>query len=142
MKTYVVKGEEVKTEWVLMDAADKPLGRLASSIANILMGKDKVKFARNVIIGDEVIVINAAKVKLTGRKLEQKVYYRYSGYPGGIKAMTAGDMLNKYPERLILSAVKGMLPKNKLGSKMLTRLRVFRGEQHKHQAQQPKIKEV
>jgi len=142
VKTYVVKKEEVKTDWVLIDAADKPLGRLASSIANILMGKDKVKFARNVIIGDEVIVINAAKVKLTGRKLEQKVYYRYSGYPGGIKAMTAGDMLNKYPERLILSAVKGMLPKNKLGSKMLTRLRVFRGEQHKHQAQQPKIKEV
>lgn len=142
MKTYVVKGEEVKTEWVLIDAADKPLGRLASAIANILMGKDKVKFARNVIIGDEVIVINAEKVKLTGRKLEQKVYYRHTGYPGGIKAMTAGDMLSKFPERLILSAVKGMLPKNKLGRKMLTRLRVFKGADHKHQAQQPKIKEV
>lgn len=142
MKTYVTKPDDNEGRWVLIDATDKVLGRLATQIANILMGKNKVKFARIVVIGDGVIVINAEKVKLTGNKLKQKIYYRHSGYPGGIKATSAEEMLQKHPERLITLAVKGMLPKNKIGRRLLTRLKVYAGSEHPHIAQKPEKIEI
>lgn len=142
MGTYVTKSMDNEDKWVLIDATDKVLGRLSSNIANILMGKGSVKFARNVVIGDGVIVINAEKIKLTGQKMVQKVYYHHSGYPGGIKAVTAGELLDKHPERLIQHAVKGMLPKNKIGMRLINRLKVYVGSAHPHNAQVPEKIEI
>ncbi len=134
-KTYVPKNIEPK--WVLVDAQGKTLGRLASEIAKILRGKHRPDFTPNMLTGDYVVVINAEKVRLTGNKLQQKVYTRYSGYPSGLKRIPAGEMLERHPERVLQHAVKGMLPKGPLGRRMLKRLKVYAGSQHPHVAQKP-----
>lgn len=136
-KTFVPKDPGPARAWKVVDAADKPLGRLAVKIANALRGKDRPTFDPAVDQGDFVIVLNAEKVCLTGRKLEQKEYQRYSGYRGGLKRFTAASMLERHPDRVILEAVWGMLPKNKISRKMLTRVKVYRGAEHPHAAQKP-----
>jgi large subunit ribosomal protein L13 len=129
--------EKVEKRWYLIDANGKVLGRLASEIAKILRGKKKAVFSPHVDVGDFVIVVNAEKVKLTGDKLKGKLYYHHSGYPGGLKAIAAEKLLANRPEELLRRAVKGMLPKNKLGSKVFKKLKVYAGPQHPHEAQQP-----
>jgi len=140
VKTYVPK--EVESKWYVIDAEGKTLGRLAAKIATILRGKHKPEYTPNMPVGDYVIVINAAKVKLTGKKLEDKIYTRYSGYPGGLKRIPAGEMLKRHPERVIERAVKGMLPKNRLGRKLYKRLKVYAGPDHPHAAQKPEKLEL
>jgi large subunit ribosomal protein L13 len=137
MKTFVPKRDDISQEWHLVDAKGQVLGRLASRVASILMGKEKPIYTDFLDCGDFVIVVNAEKVRLTGKKLANKVYYRHSGYPGALRQQTAAEVLEKHPERLIRSAVKGMLPRNKLGRKMLSKLKVYSGADHPHQAQQP-----
>jgi large subunit ribosomal protein L13 len=124
-------------QWILVDAAGCPLGRLAARVASMLRGKDRPDFTPNQDCGDFVVVVNAQKVELTGAKLEQKAYYRHSGYPGGIRKTTAGRILQSKPERLIEMAVRGMLPKNRLGRQLFTKLKVYRGSEHPHAAQAP-----
>lgn len=141
-KTYSAKPKDVDKKWVLFDAEEKPLGRLASKIATILRGKHKPIFTPHIDTGDNVIVVNAEKVKLTGNKLQQKEYFRYTGYPGGERFTSAEEMVEKDPTFLIKNAVKGMLPKNKLSSKLLTNLRVYAGPVHPHEAQQPEKMEL
>jgi large subunit ribosomal protein L13 len=138
MKTFIAKKEEAERNWVLIDAADKVVGKVAVEIASILRGKTKPVFTPHVDTGDFVIVINAEKVKLTGNKLEQKVYYHHSGYMGGIKAATAKSLMAKNPEEILRHAVKGMLPKNSLGKSMFKKLKVYAGSVHPHEAQMPK----
>ncbi len=138
MRTYYAKPGEVEREWLVVDATDIPLGRLASEIASILKGKRKPQYTPHVDVGDFVIVVNAEKVKLTGNKLADKRKYRHSGYPGGLKSISIGDMLIKHPERVIEGAVKGMLPKNTLGRAMGKKLKVYAGPEHPHQAQMPR----
>ena len=142
MKTYSVKANEIKREWYLINAEGKTLGRLASEIAKILKGKHKPIYSPHLDCGDYVIVINAEKIRVTGRKLDQKIYYRHSGYPGGLKSITLREQFAKHPERVIKAAVKGMLPKNRLGRKMLKKLKVYAGDSHPHQAQKPKVLEL
>ena len=137
MKTYVAKPEDFNRDWYVVDASDQVLGRLATQIAMRLRGKHKPIFTPHVDTGDFVIVINADKVKLTGRKVDQKMYWRHSGYPGGIRGVSARRMLETKPEELIRQAVRGMLPKNRLGRKLLKKLKVYTGTEHPHQAQQP-----
>ena len=137
MKTYSAKKEEVRRQWVMVDAEDMVLGRLASQIALVLRGKNKPTFTPHVDTGDFVVVVNAEKIRLTGNKLGDKVYYRHSGYPGGIKSMTAREMLEKKPDQLVRKAVRGMMPKNRLGRQMLNKLKIYVGPDHPHQAQQP-----
>lgn len=139
MKTFQLKSKEAlaQRQWYLVDAQGKVLGRLASEVARILRGKHKARFTPHLDGGDFVIVVNARGIKLTGRKLEQKIYYRHSEYPGGIRATTAGKLLEKKPEQLIRSAVKGMLPKSRLGRKLYTKLKIYSGPDHPHQAQKP-----
>jgi large subunit ribosomal protein L13 len=139
MKTYHAKKEEVTREWCLVDAQDKILGRLACGIAHRLRGKHKPIYAPYMDTGDFVIVVNAEKISLTGKKLTDKVYYHHSGYPGGIKAITAGKLLKEKPEELLRTAVKGMLPKNTLGRAMLKKLKIYAGGDHPHEAQCPRI---
>ncbi|MCE5282385.1 MAG: 50S ribosomal protein L13 [Deltaproteobacteria bacterium] len=139
MKTYYAKQEDVARDWYLVDAQDKVLGRLASGIAHRLRGKHKAIYAPYMDAGDFVIVINAEKISLTGKKLTDKVYYHHSGYPGGLKAMTAGKMLKEKPEELLRTAVKGMLPKNTLGRAMLKKLKIYAGGDHPHEAQCPRV---
>ncbi|HHF08781.1 MAG: 50S ribosomal protein L13 [Thermotogae bacterium] len=136
------QGNRVERKWYLVDATDVPLGRLATRIALILSGKAKPTYTPHVDTGDFVVVVNAEKIRLTGKKLDQKKYYRHSGYPGGIKERSAREMLAKYPERVIKLAVKRMLPKTKLGDKMLKKLKVYAGPEHKHQAQKPEAVEL
>ncbi len=138
MKTYYAKPGEVEREWLLVDATDIALGRLASEVASILKGKRKPQYTPNVDTGDFVIVINASKVKLTGNKLADKKKYRHSGYPGGLKETSISEMLAKRPERVIEGAVKGMLPKNTLGRAMGKKLKVYPGADHPHVAQNPR----
>ena len=138
----MAKKEDVQQSWYLVDAENKVLGRLASELAKILRGKNKPEFTPHVDTGDYIVVINAEKVNLTGNKLKDKVYYRHSGYPGGIKSTTAEDLQAKKPEELIRLAVKGMLPKNRLGRKVFKKLKVYAGAEHPHQAQQPKPIEI
>ncbi len=138
MKTYSAKTGEVERNWVIVDADGQVLGRLASRIALILRGKDKPVFTPHVDTGDFVVVVNAEKVILSGKKLDEKVYYWHSGYPGGIKGIKAKDLLEKKPEELVRKAVKGMLPKNKLGRKIFGKLKVYAGPDHPHEAQQPR----
>ncbi|MDP2912923.1 MAG: 50S ribosomal protein L13 [Candidatus Omnitrophota bacterium] len=138
MKTYIAKEKDIQKAWHIVDAKDKILGRLAAKVASVLMGKDKVIYSPHQDTGDEVIVINASKVKTTGKKLLAKVYKRYSAYPGGLNIETLETVLKKRPEYVIMHAVKGMLPKNKLGAKLLKKLRVYKDEAHPHAAQQPK----
>ena len=141
MKTFSAKKEDITSEWFVVDAKGKVLGRLASEIARRLRGKHKPIYTPHVDTGDFIVVVNAEKIKLTGKKLTDKVYYRHSGYPGGIKATTAEKMLEKKPEDLLRNAVKGMLPKNSLGRQMLTKLKIYKGSEHQHEAQMPQLLE-
>jgi large subunit ribosomal protein L13 len=138
MKTYVTNPGEVEREWYVVDATGQTLGRLASRVATVLRGKHKPIYSPSVDAGDHVIVINADKIHVTGRKLDQKIYYRYSGYPGGLKETTLRNLLDKRPTRVIRLAVRGMLPKNRLGRQMLKKLKIYAGPDHPHAAQQPK----
>jgi large subunit ribosomal protein L13 len=137
MKTYTPSIAEIERKWFVVDAQDKILGRLATRVAGVLMGKGKPQFTPHLDVGDYVIVINADKVVLSGKKQSTKTYYRYSGYPGGLKSTTFSKYVKEKPEELFNHAVWGMLPKNKLGRKMLSKLFVYRGGQHPHQAQKP-----
>ena len=141
-RTYSAKPGEVQRSWHLVDARGKVLGRLATEVAMVLRGKRKPQFTPHVDTGDFVIVVNAEKVLLTGKKLKQKMYYRASGYPGGLKATAAGNLLKSHPERLIQYAVRGMLPKTKLGDALYRKLKVYAGEKHPHQAQKPAPLEI
>jgi large subunit ribosomal protein L13 len=135
LKTYSTKASEIKREWHLIDASDKVLGRLATQIAGLLMGKHKPIFCRHLDTGDYVVVINAEKIRVTGNKAKQKLYYRHSGYPGGLKSVSLERMMQTHPTRVIEYAVKGMLPQNRLRAKMMTRLRVHVGDVHPYQGQ-------
>lgn len=137
-KTYYPKAGDITREWYMADANGQTLGRFATKVANVLMGKHKPAFTPGVDMGDFVVVVNCERLVVTGNKLEEKIYYRYSGYPGGLKETKLRDMLNKHPDRVIKSAVKGMLPKNKLGRKYLKKLKVYAGPDHPHEAQSPK----
>jgi len=142
MRTYVPKMGEVQREWYVVDAAGQTLGRLATRIATILRGKHKPQFTPSLDVGDFVIVVNADKVEVTGRKREQKMYYRHTGYMGGLRAMTFEQMIATHPERVIRLAVRGMLPHNRMGRAQLRKLKVYAGPAHPHQAQQPKPLEL
>lgn len=137
--TYSAKKSEIERKWYIIDAAGKPLGRVATEAAKLLRGKHKPTFTPNLDCGDHVIIINCEKVVLTGRKLDQKVYRHHSGYIGGVRETTARVMLDTKPEKAMMLAVKGMLPKNALGRQMLTKLRVVAGVEHEHQAQKPEV---
>ena len=139
MSTYMPKAAEIERTWYIIDAAGKPLGRVAAQAAMLLRGKHKPIFTPNVDCGDSVIVVNCGKAVLTGRKADRKIYYHHTGYIGHLKAVKAGKLLASRPERLMMQAVKGMLPKNSLGRTELTRLRVYAGEDHKHEAQRPVV---
>ena len=141
-KTFSPKASDLTDEWWIVDATDLPLGRLASEVAKLIRGKHKPTFAPHVDGGDHVIVINASKVRLTGRKAEQKTYFRHSGYMGGEKHIPYARMLERFPERVIELAVRGMLPKNKLGRQLRQKLRVYAGDEHPHHGQGPKPLEV
>ena len=142
MRTYSPKGNDITRQWHVIDASDVVLGRLASQVAVLLRGKHKPIFAPHVDTGDFVIVINAGKVALSGNKLEQKRAYRHSGYPGGLRSISYGELMEKRPERIVEKAVRGMLPKNSLGRKTLSKLKVYAGPDHPHQAQQPQPYEI
>ena len=135
MKTYSTKTTEIKRDWHVIDASERTLGRLATEVTKLLKGKHKPIYSRHLDTGDFVIVVNAAKVRVTGSKAQQKIYYRHSGYPGGLKERTFEQMLDKHPTRVIEHAVKGMLPKNPLGRAMFRKLKVYAGPTHPHQAQ-------
>lgn len=137
MKTYIPKPSEIERKWYLVNAEGKILGRLSSRIAQILSGKDKPTYTPHLDVGDFVVVINAEKVKVTGNKEEKKIYYRHSGYPGGLKERTYQELLDKKPQDIIRKAVRGMLPKSKLGRQMFQKLKVYAGPQHTHHAQKP-----
>ena len=137
MDTKSYKLDSLDKGWLLVDASDKTLGRLSTNIAKILMGKNKPEYTPHNDVGDYVVVINAEKIKVTGNKNEQKMYYRHSGYPGGIKSQSFNDLIASYPDRVITSAVKGMLPKNKLSNSVIKKLKVYKGESHPHTAQNP-----
>ncbi|NOK60987.1 MAG: 50S ribosomal protein L13 [Chloroflexi bacterium AL-W] len=141
MKTYSQKASEVQRDWYVIDATDQTLGRLSTQIATLLRGKHKPTFSPNLDGGDFVVVVNAEKVRLTGNKAEQKVYYRHSGFPGGIKRIPFKQMLAKRPENIIRLAVKGMLPKTRLGRQQIVKLKIYAGPTHPHAAQQPKVHE-
>ncbi len=138
-KTYYPKAKEITRDWYVVDANDQNLGRLASNIAQILIGKHKPTFTPGVDVGDFVVVVNAERITVTGNKMDEKIYYRHSGYPGGLKEISLRDQLDRYPERVIRSAVWGMLPHNKLGRKLLNKLKVYAGPEHPHVSQQPKL---
>ena len=142
MKSYIAKPAEVQRKWYVVDAEGKNLGRLSSEIASILRGKNKPTFTPHVDCGDNVIVVNAEKVAVTGKKLKDKIYVTYSGFPGGKKEITLAEMLAKKPEEVIKHAVKGMLPKGKLGRQMFKKLHVYAGPERKHEAQKPEALEI
>ena len=142
MKTQVAKTNEVSRDWYLVDANEKVLGRVATQIANVLRGKNKPVFTPSVDTGDFVIVVNAEKIMLTGNKLADKMYYNHSGYPGGLKSTNAAKLLEKKASELLRQAVKGMLPKNKLASQMLKKLKIYAGSAHPHASQQPKVMNI
>ncbi len=139
MRSYMPNEDEITRDWVVLDASDQVLGRLATEAARLLRGKHKPTFTPHFDTGDFVVVVNAERVKMTGNKLDDKVYYRHSGKPGSLKTETARERMSKYPERVIQAAVWGMLPKNRLGRKLLKKLKVYSGPEHPHEAQQPKI---
>jgi large subunit ribosomal protein L13 len=142
MRTQFAKKGDVEQKWYIIDAKDAVLGRLAVKIANRLRGKNKPQFTPHSDTGDFIIVINADKVKLTGKKLDNKVYYSHSGYPGGIKAETARERLDKKPEKILFSAVWGMIPKGRLGRAIIKKLKIYKGSEHPHEAQKPEILSV
>jgi large subunit ribosomal protein L13 len=136
-KTYYPKAGEITSEWYLVDANDQNLGRLATKISTVLLGKHKTTFTPGVDMGDFVVVVNAERVRVTGNKLDDKMYHRHSGYPGGLKSITLRQQLAKHPERVLRSAVWGMLPHNKLGRRLIKKLKSYAGPDHPHEAQQP-----
>jgi large subunit ribosomal protein L13 len=138
MGTYTAKMEDVERFWYIVNAENKVLGKLAAEVASILRGKHKPIFTPHVDAGDFIVVVNAEKVHLTGRKLDKKLYFSHSGYPGGLKVKSAGKMLKEKPEEVIRHAVRGMLPKNRLGRRLITKLKIYTGPDHPHQAQNPK----
>ena len=142
MKTFSAKPEEVRRDWFVVDATDKTLGRLATELASRLRGKHKPEFTPHVDTGDHIVVVNAARIRVTGNKLADKIYYRHTGYVGNLKSISLGKLMEKSPEQVITIAVKGMLPKNPLGRAMLRKLRVFAGPEHTHTAQQPQPLEI
>ena len=142
MKTYVAKPQTVQRDWALVDATDKTLGRLAAEIASRLRGKHKPEFTPHVDTGDHIVVVNAEKIRVTGNKLQDKMYYHHTGYIGNLKSINLAKQLDKHPERVIQAAVKGMLPKNPLGRAMFKKLHVYAGPEHPHAAQQPKALEI
>ncbi len=142
MKSYMAKTAEVDRKWYVIDASNQTLGRLCSEVASILRGKHKATYTPHVDTGDFVIIINAGKIKLTGDKLNQKMYRYHTGYPGGLKEMDYRTLLQKKPEKAIEAAVKGMLPHNRLGRKIIKKLKVYRGSEHPHQAQKPEVREL
>ncbi|RTL00780.1 MAG: 50S ribosomal protein L13 [Proteobacteria bacterium] len=142
MKTFSAKAHEVSHEWFVVDAKDQVLGRLAAKIAHVLRGKHKAIYTPHVDTGDFIVVTNAEKLVVTGKKTLQKIYYRHTGYPGGIYSRTFNQMLEKAPEKILINAVKGMLPKGPLGYAMIKKLKVYTGESHPHTAQQPKQLEI
>ncbi|MDD7401965.1 MAG: 50S ribosomal protein L13 [Eubacteriales bacterium] len=142
MKSYMAKAETVDRKWYVIDAEDQVLGRLATQIATLLRGKHKAEYTPFVDTGDFVVVVNAEKIRVTGKKAQQKLYRRHSGYMGGLKEVPYEQMLDKHPERILEAAVKGMLPKNSLGRKMFKKLKVYAGPDHPHAAQKPEVYEV
>ncbi|UCC63123.1 MAG: 50S ribosomal protein L13 [Anaerolineae bacterium] len=142
MKTYTVKPGDIDRQWYLVDAEGKTLGRLASRIAAILKGKHKPMYTPHADVGDYVVVINAGKIHVTGRKMLQKIYYRHSGYPGGLRSVSLRDLLERHPTRAVEFAVRGMLPKNRLGRRMFKKLKVYARSDHPHQAQKPQVMEL
>jgi large subunit ribosomal protein L13 len=140
-KTYSTKPTDVERKWYVVDAQGQTLGRMAARIAHILKGKHKVEYVPHMDVGDFVIVINAEKIHVTGRKMDQKIYYHHSGYPGGLSKMNLRDQLVKHPTRAVERAVRGMLPKNRLGRKMFSKLKVYAGSEHPHTAQKPEVLE-
>jgi large subunit ribosomal protein L13 len=137
-KTYIPKADDLSSEWVLVDANDQYLGRLATQIASLLLGKHKPGFTPGVEMGDFVVVVNAERIRVTGNKMDDKVYKHHSGYPGGIKSITLRQQLEKHPDRVIKSAVWGMIPHNKFGRSVIKRLKIYAGPEHPHEAQNPK----
>ena len=142
MKSFIAKPQEIERKWLLIDAEGKTLGRLSSEVASILRGKNKPIYTPHVDTGDHVIIINAEKIVLTGKKLEQKNYTYHTGHPGGLREIPYSVMMDKNPEKVITLAVKGMLPKNSLGRQMIKKLRVYRGTEHNHEAQRPEVYEI
>ncbi len=142
MKTYMARSEDINKKWYLIDGEGKTVGRVATKIANLLRGKEKPQFTPHADTGDFVIVVNADKLKFTGKKWDQKNYYWHTGYPGGIKSITAEDLLVKHPEDILKKAVWGMLPKNKWQKKLITRLKIYAGNEHPHASQKPENLEV
>ena len=142
MKSYIAKPADIKRDWYVVDVADKTVGRVATEIASRLRGKNKPEYTPFVDVGDYIIVINAAKVTLTGNKAEKKVYHHHTGFPGGIVDQTFNELIQRHPEMIIESAVKGMLPKGPLGRAMFRKLKVYAGAEHNHAAQQPKVLDI
>ena len=143
MKTYMARPADIEKKWLLVDAEGVVLGRLASQVANILRGKHKTTYTPHMDCGDNVVIINAGKIKLTGKKLADKIYYRHTGYPGGIKERRAGEILEgKHPERVVLKAIERMVPGGPLGRRQLKNLRVYPGAEHPHEAQQPEVLDI
>lgn len=142
MRTYAVKAGEIERRWYVVDAQGKTLGRLATEVARILRGKHKPTFSPHLDVGDHVIIINADKIQVTGKKLDTKRYYRYSGYLGGLKSIVLREQLEKHPDRVLIHAIRGMLPKNRLGRAMLKKLKVYAGSEHPHAAQKPELLEL
>ncbi len=142
MRTFMANAQNIERKWYVVDAEGQTLGRLASEVAAILRGKHKPTFTPHVDTGDHVIIINAEKIKLTGKKWTDKIYYHHSGHPGGLKKRTAKEMRQKIPEKMLELAVKGMLPKNSLGRKMFKKIHVYAGSEHPHQAQKPEVYEL
>lgn len=141
-KTKFTTPDEISRKWYVVDAQGQTLGRLASKIAQILRGKHKPEFVPNLDVGDYVVVINCEKIHVTGRRLDQKMYYNYSGYPGGLRSRSLRQLLEKHPDRAMMAAVKGMLPKGPLGRDMLKKLKVYAGSEHPHEAQKPEVLEI
>lgn len=141
-QTFMANAQNIERKWYVVDAQGQTLGRLASEVASILRGKHKPTFTPNVDTGDHVIIINASKIELTGNKINDKIYYRHSNHPGGLKQRTANEMRTNYPEQMLELAIKGMLPKNSLGRQMFKKLHVYAGPEHKNQAQQPEVYEL
>lgn len=142
VKTYAVKASDINRDWYVVDAEGQTLGRIASEIAKVLRGKHKPIFSPHLDTGDFVIVVNAGEILVSGRKMEEKMYYRHSRYPGGLKSMNLETLLERHPTRAIYYAVRGMLPKNRLGRQMIKKLKVYAGPDHPHQAQKPKVLEI
>lgn len=142
MKTFTAKPGQITRKWYLIDAQDKILGRLASRAATMLRGKDKGEYTPHIDTGDEVIIINAEKVKVTGKKMDQKIYKSFSGYPGGLRERSMRDVMKRKPEYIITHAVKGMLPNNRLGRQQLKKLKVYAGSKHPHESQNPELLEI